>query len=300
VRDGGGDSMFRYLLVVLGLTTAAAFAASPDLREAAMAQLRSIAEPLFERGAATEPRFDAFYTEMVEALPPQERAENALELAINRRDGAAEYVMKNAQAWRGQFKSTPKLRTLINTSADAPLIETRMAGFEIYLAQYGLEKSPAEVDRMLQQMAANPKESSAWALWNIGVLGARGVDRERGFRELLSALNAGDQVLRGAALEALSKFGGAEIVPPLLDIATREPDPALRERAFCALAQSGTLLVAERYEAVPGLLAIVEDAQADKQSVLWAYQALREITDSYGEPNDAAKWRDRLEQAGLL
>jgi hypothetical protein len=292
--------MFRFLLVLLGLTTAAAFAASPEFRDAAMAQLRSIAEPLFERGATTEPRFDAFYTGMVEALPPQEKAEHALELAINRRDGAAEYVMKNAQGWRGQFKSTPKLQTLINTSADAPLIETRMAGFEIYLAQYGLEKSPAEVDRMLQQMADHPKESSAWALWNIGVLGARGVDRERIFHELLSALNAGDRPVRGAALEALSKFGGAEIVPPLLDIATREPDPSLRERAFCALAQSGTLLVAERYEAVPGLLAIIEDAQADKQSVLWAYQALREITDSYGEPNDPVRWRDRLQQAGLL
>ena len=292
--------MFRFLLILLGLTTAAAFAASPDLRAAAMTQFRSIAEPLFERGAATEPRFDAFYTEMVEALPPQERVESALELAINRRDGAAEDVMKNAQAWRGQFKSTPKLQTLINTSADAPLIETRMAGFEIYLAQYGLEKSPAEVDRMLQLMAANPEKSSAWALWNIGVLGARGVDRERVFRELLSALNSGDQPLRGAALEALAKFGGEEIVLPLLDIATHEPDPALRERAFCALAQSGTLLVAERYEAVPGLFAIAEDAQSDKQSVLWAYQALREITDSYGVPNDSATWRDRLQQAGLL
>ncbi|MBL0164522.1 MAG: HEAT repeat domain-containing protein [Xanthomonadales bacterium] len=292
--------MIRFLLILLSLTTAAAFAASPDLRAAAMAQLRSIAEPLFEHGAATEPRFDAFYTEMVEALPPQEKAEQSLELAINRRDGAAEYVMQNAQAWRGQFKSTPKLRTLINTSADAPLIEIRMAGFEIYLAQYGLEKSPAEVDRMLQQMAANPSKSSAWALWNIGVLGARGVDRERVFRELLSALNSGDQPLRRSALEALAKFGGAEIVPPLLEIASHEPDPVLRERAFCALAQSGTLLVAERYEAVPGLFAIVEDVQSDKQSVLWAYQALREITDSYGEPNDAAKWRDRLQQAGLL
>ena len=70
--------MFRFLLILLGLTTAAAFAASPDLRAAAMTQFRSIAEPLFERGAATEPRFDAFYTEMVEALPPQERVESAL------------------------------------------------------------------------------------------------------------------------------------------------------------------------------------------------------------------------------
>ncbi len=292
--------MFRMLIAFFGLTTAVAFAASPQLREAAIDQLRSIAEPLFEHGVVSEPRFDAFYREMVESLPAQEKVEQALELAINRRVGAAEYVMKNAQAWRGQFTSTPKLRTLINTSADAPLMEVRMAGFEIYLAQYNMEKSVAEVDRMLAQLAADPKGSGAWALWNLGVLGARGVDRERIYNELLSTLNGSDAILRGASLEALAKFGGVESIAPLIAVATREPDATLRERAFCALAQSGTLLVAERYQAVPALLAIAEVGHADKQSVAWAYQALREITDSYGIPNDSVKWRNHLEEAGLL
>lgn len=292
--------MFRALIAFLGLTTAIAFAASPQLREAAIDQLRSIAEPLFEHGVVAEPRFDAFYTGMVESLPPQEKVERALELAINRRVGAAEYVMKNAQSWRGQFTSTPKLRSLINTSADAPLMEIRMAGFEIYLAQYGLEKSVGEADRMLAQLAADPKGSGAWALWNLGVLGARGIDRERIYNELLFTLNGSDADLRRASLEALAKFGGVESIAPLINVATHEPDANLRERAFCALAQSGTLLVAERYEAVPGLLAIAEDAHADKQSVAWAYQALREITDSYDIPNDSAAWRDQLQAAGLL
>lgn len=292
--------MFRILIAFLGLTTAIAFAASPQLREAAIDQLRSIAEPLFEHGAVSEPRFDAFYTRMVESLPPQEKVESALELAINRRVGAAEYIMQNAQSWRGQFTSTPKLRTLINTSANAPLMEVRMAGFEIYLAQYGLEKSVSEADRMIAQLKADPKANGAWALWNLGVLGARGVDRERIYHELLSTLNGNAADLRRPALEALAQFGGVESIAPLLDVATHEPDANLRERAFCALAQSGTFLVAERYEAVPGLLAIAEDAHADKQSVAWAYQALREITDSYGIPDESAAWRDHLQAAGLL
>ena len=153
---------------------------------------------------------------------------------------------------------------------------------------------------MLSQLAADPKGSGAWALWNLGVLGARGIDRKRIYNELLSILNGGDRDLRGASLEALAKFGGVESITPLIDVATRDPDANLRERAFCALAQSGTLLVAERYEAVPALLQIAEDAHADNQSVAWAYQALREITDSYGIPNDSVKWRNHLQDAGLL
>jgi HEAT repeat protein len=292
--------MTRWLLLLLGLVAVGAFAASPELRSATIAQLRSIAEPLFEKGAATEPRFDKFYVGMVEALPPQEKVEHALELAINRREGASEYVIQNAQGWRGTFKATSKLKTLINTAGDSPLIEVRMASFEVYLAEYGLEKSSAEVDRLLQQMAQDPQKSSAWVLWNIGVLGARGVDRERVFRELLSALHTGDEPLRHWAVDALAKFGGVESIAPLLDVATREPSAAVRERAFCALAQSGTFHVAERYEAVPGLYAIASDKQADRQSVTWAFQALREITDIYDLHDDAAQWELRLKEAGLL
>jgi hypothetical protein len=300
-----GMTMVGKLLPLLGLATVGALAASPPLRVATMAQWRSIAEPLFEQGAATEPRFDTFYAGMVEALPAQERAEQALELTINRRVGAAEYVMRNAQGWRGRIKPSDTLATLINTAADAPLIEVRMAGFELYLAEYGLEKSAAEVDRQLQRMAADPAGSSAWALWNMAVLGARGVERERVFGELLSAVHTGDDTLRRWAVDALAKFGGTEIIAPLLEVATHERSTVIRERAFCALAQSGTLHVAERYEAVPGLFAIVEDAQAedaqaDNQSVSWAYQALREITDTHDLPDDAARWRDRLQQAHLL
>jgi hypothetical protein len=59
-------------------------------------------------------------------------------------------------------------------------------------SKYDFEKSTAQVDRLLQRMANDPKGSSAWVLWNIAILGARGVDRERIHRELLSALQAGD------------------------------------------------------------------------------------------------------------
>ena len=237
---------------------------------------------------------------MVESLPPQEKVEHALALAINRREGASEYVMQNAQGWRGSFKPGSKLETLINAAGDSSLIEVRMASFEVYLAQYDLEKSTAQVDRLLQRMTNDPQGSSAWVVWNIAILGARGVDRERIHRELLLALHAGDETLRRWAVDALGKFGGVESIAPLLDIAAHEKSVIVRERAFCALAQSGTFQVAERYEAVPGLYAIAADTRADRQSVAWAYQALREITDIHDLRDDATQWEQRLLQAKLL
>lgn len=144
--------MKRWLLLLSCLFAAGAFAARPGLRTAEISGLRSIAEPLLEKGAATEPHFDAFYADMVEGLPLRERVERALELAINRRDGAAEYLMRHAQGWRGSFAPSDRLNTLVNLAGDSPLIEVRMAAFEVHLAEYGLEKirrrsrSPAAVD----------------------------------------------------------------------------------------------------------------------------------------------------------
>ncbi|HEU4663205.1 MAG TPA: HEAT repeat domain-containing protein [Dokdonella sp.] len=279
---------------------AAASAADPHVRIAATSASRSIAEPLFDEGRATDPYFDAFYADMVERLPTQERVERALELAINRREGAAAYVIRNAQRWRGSFGPGERLDALVGLGGDSPLIEVRMAAFEVRLAEFGLEKSRAQVDRLVRQMADDPQRFSAWALWNLGLLGARGVERERILPELLSAAHAGDESLRRWAVEALAMFGGVESIPPLLDVAAHEPSPRVRERAFCALAQSGTLHLAERYEAVPGLFAIASDARGDRRSVSWAFQALREITGIRGLDDDAASWQSRLEQANLL
>lgn len=292
--------MTRSMALVLCLITAGAFAGSPALRSAALNQLRAIAQPLFEKGAATEPRFDAFYAGMVEALPPQERAERALELAINRYDGAAEYTMQNAQLWRKQIKPSERLTTLLTTAINSGLIEVRMAAFEVHLAQYDLEKSAAEVDRLTERLLADPKGTGPWALWNMAAIGARGVDRERVFDRLLSATRESDLAVRGWAVDALAEFGGVEVIDPLLDIAVRDKSPSVRERAFCGLAQSGTLHIAERYEAVPGLLKIAENPQSDRQTLEWTYQALREITGIYDLPDDATRWRDQLARVGLL
>jgi len=291
---------WRWAFAGLFLLASAAIAASPQLRSVALEQLRRIAEPLFQSGASTDPRFDQFYTGMVEQLPVQERAERALELAINRFAGAPEYVIQQADAWRGQIKPTDKLGALIATAINAPLIEVRMAGFELYLSQFNLEKSAAEVERLLARWHKDPQRTGPWALWSLGVMAARGVEREHIYGELLRATLDADETIRRWSVDALAKLGGSEIVEPLLSIAVNDASALVRERAFCGLAQSGTLLIAERYDALPGLLMIAEDPRSDKQTLGWTYQAMREISGIYDLPEEASAWRTQLAESGLL
>jgi HEAT repeat protein len=173
-------------------------------------------------------------------------------------------------------------------------IETRMAAFEIRLAQYDLEKSPEQVDYLIDSLYEDPEGAGPWALWSMALIGARGVDRERVLDELLVATRQQEVPVRRWAVESLAKLGGVEVIEPLLEIAVNDPSPDVRERAFCGLAQSGTLHVVERYAAIPGLLAIAEDPQSDAQTLGWTYQALREISDVHDMPNDPAAWRELL------
>jgi HEAT repeat protein len=292
--------MKRVLLPVLLLATVGAFASNDRWRDVALAQLRSVAEPLFGRGQATQPQFDSFYAAMVEDLPPQARAERALELSINRFAGASDYVLANAQHWRGQIERNPRLTTLITTAINAPLIEIRMAGFELHLAQYDLDKSAEQVDLLIGRLDEDPEGAGPWALWSMAVIGARGVDRERVFDELLMAADHRSTRVRRWAVDSLAKLGGVEIVEPLLSIAIADHSPIVRERAFCGLAQSGTLHVAERYEALPGLLAIARDPRSDAQTLEWTYQALREISNLYHLPDDSDIWEQHLLEAEML
>lgn len=294
--------MRRSIGLAFGLlaVTAVAFAANDDLRAVAVSQLRTLAQPLFERGDSTDPHFDTFYVGMVEALPPQERAERALELTINRHQGAAEYIMQTAQSWRRQIQPTATLTSLLTTAMNAPRVEIRMAAYELHLAQFNLDKTPQQVDHLLARLREDPRGSGPWALWSMAVIGARGIDRERVFNELLMATRIDDEYLRRWAVDSLARFGGVEVIDPLLEFAEHDPSPLIQERVFCGLAQSGTLHIAERYEALPGLLAILESPQSGKQTRDWSYQALREISGLYAVSEKPEAWRDALTAAGLL
>lgn len=291
--------MKSWTAIALILVASAALAGKQAFQAVPLDQWRSIHEPLIQAGRSTEPRLDPFNVAMVEQLPAQQRAERALELSVNRYSGAAEYVITHAQSWRGLIEPGPRLDTLITAAINSPLLEIRMAGFEIHLAQYGLEKSPQQVDNLLHRLHADPVDTGPWALWSMAVIGARGVDRERILDELMLATTHPEIQVRRWAVDALARLGGVEVIEPLLHIAMEDASPVVRERAFCGLAQSGTLHVAERYAAIPGLIAIAENPQSQPQTLEWTYQALREISHVYDVPNDPDAWRDLLSEVAL-
>ncbi len=288
---------------IVGLVLLASIAsAQTPWGEQAIAKLRLVADPLVDRGTATEPQFDSFQAGMVNSLAPQARAERALELAINRYVGASDYVLEHAPSWHDQIDATPALHTLITTAINSAQIEVRMAGLEVHLAQYSLEKTAEELDYLEQRLLDDPEGAGPWALWSMASIGARGVERERIFELLVERASKHDDPLavRQWAVDSLAKLGGAEVVGPLLSIAESNSHPIVRERAFCGIAQSGMLHLAERYLAVPRLYEIAIDPQQSAQAQAWAYQALREITNLYDLPEDGTLWAHRLDQLQLL
>lgn len=289
----------RLLGLPLALLAAGVLASGGDLR-APPAQPLHIAITPLTQGQATDPQFDAFYQRMVEALPPPQRAERLLELSINGAKGAADYTLHHAQDWRGQLGSGERLAAVIAVAMNSPRLEVRMAGFEVQLAQENLATTPQEAEHLIARLHEDPHGVGAWMLYHLGLLAARGVERARIVAVLVATSHAQDVELRQWAVEALALSGGADAIAPLLSVAANDASATIRERAFCGLAQSGTFHIAERYDAVPGLLAIATDPRADRQNVAWSYQALREITGIRDLPDDPVAWRARLRETGLL
>ena len=111
------------------------------------------------------------------------------------------------------------------------------------------------------------------------------------FTELLIAQLADSDIdSRHWAVEALSYVGTDDAIPPLLKTMHDDPSPIVRERAACALAESGMLTNQQRQTTIPTLLAYAEDPSLDAQTHAWTYHALRDIT-AQNLPDDAAAWR---------
>ncbi|VAW18427.1 hypothetical protein MNBD_BACTEROID05-106 [hydrothermal vent metagenome] len=292
--------MKKIIFLILILINVVVFANNEDWRNLVIAQFREISEPLFNYGEATQPQFDIFYTDMVERYPTQMQAEKALEYAINRFDGASDYVLENAEIWKGQISNSTKLNTLIDLAVNSPLIEVRMAGFEMYLAENNFDKTEEQIDNILQRFQKAPEKNAGWAMWAIGAIAARGIDRDRVFDELIYTTTDPNPEIRRSAVNGLSRFGGEEVVLPLLEIAQYDSSPIIQERAFCGLAQTGTLNVAERYSALSGLLSIAQDPQSNQQTLDWTYQALKEISHIYTLADESDLWEKKLKSLNLV
>jgi hypothetical protein len=229
--------------------------------------------------------------EVLDMMAPQSQAELLLERSINHYRGANDQIAARVEAWRGKIKLDDRLNNLFMTALNSDDLRVRAAAIEVDIAARNLEKSSATVDRLEPDARSGEQGPRANALWDIGLLGNRGVEPERATQILLSSIHDSNVNVRYWAVEALSYLGTDETIVPLLEVFHDDGSPMIRERAACGLAQSGMLSERQRRTALPRLLDFADDQALDPETRKWVYQALRDIT-GQNLPHDAAAWRN--------
>src|SRR5580704_6594289 len=223
-------------------------------------------------------------------LSGQQQAELLMNATINRDGRAAMLVTERAQAWRGRLKLTPELTGTLPTALNDHDMKTRAAALEVYLAVYNVAKTPRSAAHLREVAQTDPK-SRGWALWMLGALGYRGIDRDAALTTLLAHVHDSDEQTRYWTVEGLAHLGSDDTIAPLLDEFRNDAAKQVRERAACSLAESGMLTHEQRLRAVPGLIAMTEDNSADATTKEWAFQALGAITGKTFGP-DSAAWKN--------
>jgi HEAT repeat protein len=257
------------LIALAVLATAVAFGG--QLRSLVGAILQLHGAPV----AASSGKLSEHEMEEINAMAPQDQVERLLERAINHYQGAAEEIAKRADGWTGQLHTTPKLETMTSAAYFASDLRVRAVALEIWLAQYGLHKTPEAVDELIRSLASTDRKY--FFLSNLGILGNRGVEPEKVFNTILLYVNDPDPAARSGAINALGLLGTENTIAPLLQIFRSDSSYDLRERAACNLADSGLLSRELRKKAVPELLRMSQDPNLDQRMKTWVGQALREI-----------------------
>jgi hypothetical protein len=228
--------------------------------------------------------------EALDSMSPQNQAELLLERSINHYAGTNEQIAQRVRRWRGKITLNERLNNLFVTAINSDDLRVRAAGIEVDIAARNLEKTSATVDRLEPAARSGAQGPRANALWDLGLLGNRGIEPGRVAQILLSSIHDPNENVRYWAVEGLAYLGTDETIEPLLDIFHNDPSPKLRERAACSIAQSGMLSAAQRRTAIPKLLDYSDDFSLDTETRTWVFQALRDIT-GQSLPRDAAAWR---------
>jgi hypothetical protein len=228
--------------------------------------------------------------EMLDKMSPQAQAELLLERSINHYRGANQEIEARVAGWHGNIRLNSRLNNLFMTALNSDDLRVRAAAIEVDISARNLEKSLATVDRLEPDARDGEQGPRANALWDLGLLGNRGIERERVLEILLSSIGDANVNIRYWAVEGLAYLGTDGTIAPLLQVLHDDPSSMIRERAACGLAQSGMLSEKQRRSAVPRLLDFTDDRALDPETQKWVYQALRDIT-GQTLPHDPAVWR---------
>jgi len=259
--------------------------------KAAWARLRAGELANTSTGAVSQPTASAVNAEFAELthLAPQQQAEQLLSLAIRRQQGSLDLIRQNVDGWRGRLQNTDRLFDLVLTAMKSDDLRVRGAAIEVDLAANNLSKSPKTVTRLVKLIRKEPTERP-FALWRLGALGNRGVQPKIVLAQLLVFARDPNEQTRFWAVEGLAMLGTDAAIDPLLERFAHDLSPRVRQRAACAIAESGMLTREQRFGAVPDLLNLLDDDSLDSDTRGWVYGALRLIT---GEPlgNNANAWQ---------
>jgi HEAT repeat protein len=227
----------------------------------------------------------------LDEMTPQDQAELLLERSINHYHGANEAIAARVKSWRGKIELDHRLNNLFVTAINSDDLAVRMAGIEVDIAARNLEKDASTVDRLEATALEDEQGARVKAMWDLALLGNRGVERERVFDILMAAVHDHNENIRYWAVEGLAYLATDSAIEPLLDMFHDDPLPTIRERAARGLAQSGMFSAEQRRKAIPRLLDFAADRALDEQTHSWVFQALRDITGQALQHN-AQAWRD--------
>jgi HEAT repeat protein len=222
-------------------------------------------------------------------MTAQQQAELLLERATNHYDGAAAWIEKRVDSWRGSLTLRDRLNMLITSALNSNDLRVRAAAIEIDLAAYNVEKTSESVSIRIQTLESGEGDRVS-ALWLLALLGNRGVEPDRVFPVLLKYTRDSDAKIRHWAVEGLGYLGTDATIEPLLEIFRTDPSADVRERAACSLAQSGMLEQSQRMKAAPAFLNYLEDPSLDATMHQWVLQALQDIS-GMRLGDDPAAWR---------
>ena len=234
--------------------------------------------------------------EGLDSMPPQAQATLLLERSINHYRGATEQIAARVDDWRGTIALDERLQQLFMTAINSDDVQVRIAGIEVDIAARNLVKSVATVDRLEAAARTGDQGRRVNAMWDLALIGNRGVAPERIFDILMSNVHDPNENIRYWAVEGLAYLAVDASLEPLLAVFHDDPSPVIRERAACSLAQSGMFTATQRRQVVASLVTFASDGALDETTRGWVFQALRDIT-GVSLPHDAQAWRTWYQNA---